>query len=606
MYRLTESLQAYVAALIDGLQGGKDPDIYKVVATCKHFVAYDLEDWHGTLRYEFDAQVSNQELSEYYMQPFQECARDSKVGSIMCSYNALDGTPTCADSYILQDVLRDHWNWTEPSNYVTTDCDSLESAYGYQHYASTREQVVADALLAGTDLNCGTYYQNFLGSSYSQGLFNQSAIDQAVTRLYSALIRLGYFDPPSATPYRYLSFSDVSTPNSSALALKAAEEAIVLLKNDGILPLELPTNQNTTIAFIGGWANATTLMQGNYHGVAPYLHSPLQAAQNLSNVHAVYGGTGGDPTTDGWSQAYQAAQQADLVIYAGGTTESDASEGLDRNTINWTGAKVDLVSWLASLGKPTIVLTMGDQLDQSPFLKNENISAIVWGGYPGQDGGTALMNVLTGKVNPAGRLPVTQYPANYINEVAMTDMGLRPNESNGNPGRTYMWYDNATLPFGYGLHYTNFTASFSGSNASSTPSFDISTLVSSCANATYPYLDLCPVAGLSPAKIMVRNTGSTTSDFVTLMFIAGKYGPQPSPIKQLVAYQRLFAISGGQAHTASLNLTLGSLARRDELGNAVLYPGEYSLLVDVPTQATFNFTLTGNQVTIDQWPQRNQ
>lgn len=591
-------LKSYVASLIDGLQGGKDPQVLKVAATCKHFVAYDLESWHGVLRYEFDAQVSTQDLSEYYMQPFQTCARDAKVASVMCSYNALNGVPTCADPYILQDVLRDHWNWTATENYVTTDCDSLESAYGYQHYADTREQVVADALSAGTDLNCGTYYQNFLPTAYQEGLFNQTAIDQAVTRLYSALIRLGYFDPPSATPYRSYTFADVATPNASALALKAAEEGIVLFKNDGTLPLTLSNDMNTTIALIGPWANATKNMQGNYYGVAPYLHSPLYAASQLPNVNVVYGGTGGDPTTDGWTQAHNAAMQADIVILADGTTTADAEEGMDRNTINWTGARVDLFSWIAELGKPTILLAMGDQLDSAPFLANPNISAILWGGYPGQDGGTALINTLIGRNAPAGRLPVTQYPADYVNEIPMTDMALRPNETSGTPGRTYKWFDNATIPFGYGLHYTNFSAEPAVEGGATT--YAISDLVSGCDNATYPYLDLCPFETLS---VNVTNTGRLASDFVTLVFTSGSYGPAPYPNKQLVAYQRLFGVQPGQSQTATLNLTLGSLARYDESGNAVLYPGDYSLLIDQPTQTTLNFTLTGAQTMIDEWPQ---
>lgn len=591
-------IKSYVSALIQGLQGGIEPETLKVVATCKHFVGYDLEDWHGVLRYEFDAQISSQDLSEYYMQPFQTCARDVKVNSIMCSYNALNGVPTCADPYILQDVLRDHWNWTAPGHYVTTDCDSLESAYGYQHYADTREQVVADAIKAGTDLNCGTYYQNFLPSAFSEGLFNQSKIDQAVIRLYSALIRLGYFDPASSSEYRSLGFSDVATPNSSALALQAAQEGIVLLKNDGLLPLSLPSGQNTSVALIGTWANATTLMQGNYAGVAPYLNGPLTVAQKTPGINVIYGGSGGDPTTDGWTQALRAAQQADIVVFAGGTTESVASEGNDRNTINWTGADVDLAELVSSQGKPTIVLSMGDQLDATPFLNNPNINAIVWGGYPGQDGGTAIWNVILGKAAPAGRLPVTNYPANYVNEIEMTDMALRPNDTTGSPGRTYLWYNNATLPFGYGLHYTNFTTTFADSNSSQ--SFDISDIVNSCDNGTYPYLDLCP---FTTVNVSVENTGSVSSDFVTLMFISGEYGPQPYPLKQLVAYERLFNVTGGASQTANLPLTLGSLKRHDEQGNAIVYPGEYSLLVDVPTQATFNFTLTGQQTTIDQWPQ---
>lgn len=180
----------------------------------------------------------------------------------------------------------------------------------------------------------------------------------------------------------------------------------------------------------------------------------------------------------------------------------------------------------------------------------------------------------------------------------MTDMNLRPNSSSGNPGRTYKWYDDAVLPFGYGLHYTTFNASVV---KPSKDSYNISQLVSSCNRSQYKYLDLCPFDSF---HVNVTNTGTVSSDFVTLGFISGQNGPKPYPIKELVAYQRLFNITGHSSKTATLNLTLGSLARRDSNGNEILYPGDYGLLIDVPTQAMWNFTLTGSPVTLDQWPQR--
>jgi len=183
----------------------------------------------------------------------------------------------------------------------------------------------------------------------------------------------------------------------------------------------------------------------------------------------------------------------------------------------------------------------------------------------------------------------------------MTDMNLRPNETSGNPGRTYKWYDNATLPFGYGLHYTNFTTIFTASVNVTTPSYDIAQLISSCDTAIYPYLDLCPFS--SPFQINVSNEGFISSDYTTLLFISGQFGPKPYPLKQLVSYQRLFNITAGETQTAKLNLTLGSLTRYDEMGNAALYPGDYSLLVDVPEKAMYNFTLTGKETVIDYWPQ---
>lgn len=450
----------------------------------------------------------------------------------------------------------------------------------------------------------GTYYQTHLPAAFQEGLFNETVIDQAIIRLYSALIKVGYFDPPSATPYRSLNWSDVATPDAEALALKAAEEGIVLLKNDGLLPLSLPTDTNTTITILGGWANATTEMQGNYFGVAPYLHSPLYALQHLPHVNAVYGPDFGVPTTDKWDEALGAAGEADLIIVADGVSTSESG---DRYTINWPPASIDLIDQLASLGKPVIVLQMGDQLDNTPLLNNPNISALLWAGYPGMSGGDAIVNVLTGKAAPAGRLPVTQYPSEYVNQVDMTDMTLRPNASSGNPGRTYKWYNDAVVPFGYGLHYTNFSVSVAGSNAKSnqtqsqpSSSYDITSLVSGCDHSKYAYLDLCP---FQTVNVTVTNTGKLASDFVTLGFIAGAHGPQPYPIKQLVAYERLFNVAGGASATAKLNLTLGSLARHDEQGNAVVYPGDYAVLIDVPTQAVLNFTLTGTQAVLDEWPQ---
>lgn len=550
----------------------------------------------GNERYEFDAQVNPQDLAEYYMPPFEACVR-ANAGSFMCSYNALNGVPTCSSSYLLQDLLRDHWNWTREYQYVVSDCDALQNVYLPHGYRDTREASAASSLLAGTDLNCGTYYNLHLPRAYEQGLIDEEALDKAVTRIYSALIKLGYFDSAGSNPYRSLDFSDVFTPHAEDLARKAAESGIVLIKNDGALPLQVSTESNLTVAFIGTWANATTDMQGNYQGVAKYLHSPYYAASQTPNINAVYAGVPGDPITDGYPRALEAAAAADVIVYADGPTVATESEERDRTQIRWSGERIDIMTQLAGLGKPFILVQMGGQRDDAPFINNDNVSAIIWGGYPGQAGGDAIMNILTGKVAPAGRLPVTQYPASYV-DVPMTDMGLRPNTSTGNPGRTYMWYDEATVPFGFGLHYTNFTTTIAEPESEDDCAcWKISDLTSDC---TTDHIDQCP---FQTVPVAVSNTGSTTSDFVTLGFIAGDHGPAPHPIKRLVAYQRLHDIPAGEQQTANLTLTLGSLGRRDEKGNLVLYPGNYSLLIDVPTQTTWDFSLEGEEVVLDEWPQ---
>ncbi|KAJ9615772.1 hypothetical protein H2200_001849 [Cladophialophora chaetospira] len=590
----TYVVKQYIDNYVTGLQGGHNPATYKVIATCKHFVAYNMEGWQGNNRYGYDAIVSTQDLAEYYMQPSQQCARDTKVASIMYSYNAINGIPACANPYNIDSILRGHWNWTADGNYITSDCTAIQNMFTDHHAFDSRQQTVGAALNAGVDVDCGFYNPTYLSSALSLGLIEESTLDQSLLRLYSGLVRAGYFDPPN-TPWRHLTWKNVSTPKAEDLALKVAEEGIVLLKNNGVLPVTISEDKNLTVLLVGGWINATTQLQGNYAGPARTLVSPWMALQNVSNLETIV------------VQWYESPliraidTQPDLILWIDSTNEA-AAEGEDRNTIRWDNLQIDAVEMLATSGIPLIAVHMGEQVDDSAFLSNPNVSAVVWAGYPGMLGGQALVNVLTGKVAPAARLPLTQYPTDYVDLVPMTDMSFRPNSTTGNPGRTYKWYDNATVEFGYGLHYTNFSTAIT---SPSTSSFDIQSLVSAC--GTYAHADQCPFRPYSNTtsslSVQVSNTGSTGSDFVALAFVSGNYGPAPYPIKSLVAYERLFGIGPGKSQTANLNITLGGLSRHDENGNQILYPGSYSILVDVPTQSTWNFTLTGTQYMMDEWPQ---
>ncbi|KAJ4292466.1 hypothetical protein N0V90_009128 [Kalmusia sp. IMI 367209] len=591
-------LSSYVNALIKGLQGDPSDPYKRVVATCKHYAGYDIESWNGNFRYQFDAQVSQQDLVEYYLPPFQSCARDSNVGAFMCSYNSVNGVPTCADPYLLQTILREHWGWTNEEQWVTSDCDAVQNIYLPHEWASTREQAAADALIAGTDVNCGTYMPNHLPAAFAQGLLNETILDQALIRQYSSLVRLGYFDSPDNQPYRQLDFNAVATNASQQLAYKAAIEGIVMLKNDGVLPLSL--DSSSSLGLFGDWANATEDLLGNYAGVPTYLHSPLWAAQQLNTTVNYAQGPGGqgDPTTESWLSIWPAASASDVIVYIGGIDNDVEAEGMDRVSLAWSGAQLDVIGQLADMGKPMVVVQMGGgQIDSTPIANNPNISALLWAGYPGQDGGLAIMDIITGKAAPAGRLPTTQYPSSYINEVPMTDMSLRPGVNN--PGRTYKWYNGtAVFEFGSGLHYTNFSASVT-SKLSNT--YNIADLMATCKNSNVTYPDRCPFS--SPIQIEITNTGDTTSDYVTLAYLAGTFGPAPHPKKSLVAYQRLFSIDGGSSTTANLNLTLGSLARVDQKGNKVLYPGDYQLLVDNQPLTSVAFSLSGDQAILDEWPQ---
>ncbi|KUJ14582.1 glycoside hydrolase family 3 protein [Mollisia scopiformis] len=592
-------IKGYTKSLLLGLEG--DQSFKKVIATCKHFAAYDLEKWNGAVRYGFDAVVGMQDLVEYYLPPFQQCARDSKVGSIMCSYNAVNGTPACANTYLMQTILREHWGWTEDNQYITSDCNAVQGFYANHNFTATAAQAAGKAYTAGCDTICQVGHSIDVTSAHNQSLLSEATVDQALSRMYQMLIRAGYFDPAEATPYRSYGWGYINTPHAQLLALQAAADGILLKKNNGVLPLSMTAKPS--LALIGFWANATTQMLGGYSGRPPYINSPIYAAQQLG--YQTFYATGPLAQTssdnDTWtSAALAAAKQADIIVYYGGTDNSIAAEELDRYNITWPSAQLSLLTELSALGKPLIVAELGDQVDDTALLANHNISAILWAGYPGQDGGTAVLNILTGTTAPAGRLPVTVYPGKYVNQVPMTDMSLRPSATN--PGRTYMWYNESVLPFGYGLHYTTFNASFAASTHSyDQKKFSIQDLMSAC-NETKP--DLCSFTSL-PLSVSVQNTGNVTSDFVVLAFLSGSHGPLPYPIKRLTAYTRLRGITAGNTGTAELVMTLGSLARVDVIGNLVLYSGTYKVLLDVDGVDSVSFELVGTQVVLDLWPQPN-
>lgn len=589
----------YVKHLVFGLEGGISPPIKKVIATCKHFAGYDFEAWDGIVRYGFDALITSQDLAGYYLPSFQQCARDSKVGSIMCSYNAVNSVPSCANAYLMEDILRKHWAWEQDDNpYITSDCNAVQNIYANHIYVKTAAEAAGVAWNAGTDNACEAGYPTDVTGAYKQSLLSEAVIDRSLRRMFEALVIAGYFDPADQVPYRSIGWDQVNTPSSQALARREASEGMVLLKNDGILPMAFDSSK--TVAMIGMWANATVQMQDSYYGIAPYLHSPLYAAEQLG-IHYVYadGPINETATPCNWTKAaLAAAEKADIILYFGGIDTTVEAEALDRYQIAWPESQLALIESISSMGKPCIVLQMGDQLDDTPILQNDNISSIIWAGYPGQDGGTAVLDILTGAVAPAGRLPVTQYPADYVKEVALTNMQLMPGKNN--PGRTYMWYNDSVLPFGYGLHYTNFSAKFAEESGcvSRGSNYDIQRLLSSCSE---PHPDLCPLGNLA---ISVSNTGSTTSDFAALAFVrTTSAGPGPYPLKTLASYTRLSSISPGSSAAATLSVALGRLARRDSKGNSILYPGKYEMLLDVPTQDTLSFTLTGQQVMLEVWPQ---
>lgn len=486
-------------------------------------------------------------------------------------------------------VVVDRW--------VTADCDAVGNVYDPHAYTEDFVNGSAVSLKAGADLDCGTTYAEYLPEAFDRGLIVEEDLKGALTRLYASLVWLGYFDPAENQPYRQISWADVNSPEAQALAYQAAVEGMVLLKNDGTLPL---TNATASLALIGPMANATaTQMQGNYNGVAPFIISPMQGFQDAGyNVTYVLGTNVTGHDADDLDAALAAAEAADMVIYVGGIDATVEKEALDRLNITWPENQLALISALEEVGKPLIVVQMGGgQLDDTDLKESSSVNAILWAGYPGQSGGTAIADTVIGTVAPAGRLPITQYPASYVDEVDMTDMTLRPDESTGSPGRTYKWYTGTPVyPYGYGLHYTNFSVAWSGTPDDAC--YDIQDVV----GAASGYLDLAP---LDTFTVTVTNEGAVASDYVVLLFVSTQAGPAPAPIKELVGYARVANVQPGASVDVDLEVTLGAISRADENGDASLYPGEYELTLDYDGALSLTFELCGDSELVAEWPRES-
>ena len=251
-------------AFVRGMQGN-NPKYLEVVATPKHFAVHSGPE---PLRHGFDAKASPFDIEDTYFPAFRATLVDAHADSTMCSYNAINGPPACADTFLLQKTLRDAWGF---HGYVTSDCGAVDDIFTGHHYAPDLEHAAALAVKAGTDTTCGTEYVTLVKAVHD-GLIKESIIDTAVKRLFTARMRLGMFDPPADVPFNKIPMSEVNSPEHRQLALRAARESMVLLKNDGILPFKARIK---TIAVVGPNAEFLPAIQGNYHGVPVHPVLPI-------------------------------------------------------------------------------------------------------------------------------------------------------------------------------------------------------------------------------------------------------------------------------------------------------------------------------------------
>jgi beta-D-xylosidase 4 len=543
----------------------------------------------------------------------------------------MNGVPSCANDFTLQTILRDSYDF---DGFVVTDCGALDAILYDHNYTSTVEETVAVALHAGVDLNCGVFLQNHSVPALASGAIVESDIDRALTNSISVLVRTGWFDPAENQPYRQLGPEAVNTPEARELALQAAIEGFVLLQNSGPSPLPWNLSETGTVAVLGPLRNATDVMQGNYQGQAPFLIDPVTALQT-AGVNVI-GSMGMDSVTSndtsGFAAALASIASADAVIYIGGLDQTVECEGNDRTDIGMPGVQeeflaqilqatqqkgVQLVTIIMSGGQVDLSVVQSSAAAASSSKRDDSNSpqasegsSILWVGYPGQAGGTAIAMTLFGLngASPAGRLPLTQYPASYTSQVSMFDMSFRPSLTN--PGRTYKFFpsEQAVFEFGTGLSYTEFEYRWGGgagvkqqemvhSRISEEDGVEEITIDS--------FLAVHSADRLAPAlsyRVNVTNTGVLSSDVVVLLFLlpsgdeiasALLDGAPVPPNKQLVGFERVQMVAPGETEEVFFAVQARQLTRVNAAGEKWLRPGSYHFGVDVPTKRQWTIRLSG-------------
>ena len=518
---------------INGMQGNH-PRYLKTVATVKHFACNNID----FDRRKISSDVDERSLREYYLPAFKTCVTEGKVYSAMSAYNSLNDVPCPANRTLLTNILREEWGFT---GYVVSDCDAVADVSDNHYYVATREDATALSIKSGTDLNCGGTYQYFTGFAISDGLMSEVDADSALHRVFKARFLLGEFDPPSMVPYTSIPNNELDCEEHRNLALKAAREAIVLLKNQGSL---LPLNKDslTRIAVIGPNANAVRL--GGYSGTPSVNITPLQGIVTKVStsgplVEYVRGCTISGPKEQAsFDSAVTLAANSDIAILVCGTDLGVATEELDRTTLDLPGVQASLIREVFRVNPNTIlVLVNGCSLSINGI--NDSIPAIMDAWYDGQSQGTAIADVLFGDYNPGGKLTTTWHRS-VTDLPPMDDYNIRNN-------RTYMYFTGEPLyPFGYGLSYTT---------------FEYSDLFKS-------NLSIGP-GDSAMVSVSVKNTGDIPGDEIAQFYIHHVSPAFQRPFKELKDFQKIH-LEAGETKLVTFKLKYDDLAYYNDLSRSFI------------------------------------
>lgn len=437
---------------IKGLQGnGK---YLKTAACSKHFAVHSGPE---AVRHQFDAKATPKDMTETYLSAFEATVKEAEVESVMGAYNRVNGEPACGSETLLKKTLREKWGF---SGHVVSDCWAIHDFHANHKVTATAPESAALAIRNGCDLNCGNTYLHLM-QAVQEGLVTEEQITTACERLFTTRFLLGLFD--DQCEYNRIPVTAVDTDEHNGLALKAAENSMVLLENDGTLPLN--PEKIRTVAVIGPNADSIPALEGNYNGTSSRYVTFLRGIRTYCENHGIrvlYSlgchlfkdrTSGLAQADDRLAEAAMYAEAADVTIACVGLDAGLEGEEGDTGNEYFSGDKKDLLIpesqrklmdvLQKSAQKLITVIAAGSSLNVS----GGNAKLFAW--YPGQAGGTALAEILFGEKNPGGHLPVTFY--RDVNE-------LPPFEDYNMKNRTYRYFEGKPLyPFGHGLSYTKWS-----------------------------------------------------------------------------------------------------------------------------------------------------
>lgn len=536
-------------AMTKGLQGN-DPNYLKLSACAKHFAVHSGPE---PLRHEFNATADEHDLYDSYLPAFYRLIKEANVSGVMCAYNSFKGQPCCGSNLFLRKILLHDWKF---NGYITSDCWAISDfIYGHKTHKDSIS-ASSDAVLHGTDLECGNVYRS-LTEAVEAGMITEDQIDISLKKLLKIQFRLGMFDPQDKVPYSKIGAEVLESKPHQQQALKMARQSMVLLKNEKqLLPL---SSKIKKIALLGPNANNGTTQLGNYNGIPSKNTTLLDALRAEKGIEVVYDSISDFITLHPGIDLQHYAEKykdVDLIIYAGGISallegeEGDTGNvegfyGGDRTTINLPAVQTQVMQMLQKLGKPMIFICMSGSAIAFNW-ESQHIPAIIQAWYGGQATGTALADILFGRYNPSGKLPITFY---------RSDSDLPAIEDYSMKNRTYRYFNGDVLyPFGYGLSFTKFK--FKRLNVPQEVQIGDTISIST----------------------EVVNMGKSAGEEVVQLYLSHKNIAPEAPNSQLVGFQKVM-LQPGERKIVHFKLSPRNLAYVDETGGVNTMPGKIKVYI---------------------------